>query len=274
MKEQIEIKAVTVKKLASATFGGALESVNVATTTAGTKANAAETSLATIVTSGQIHDLTVDNNYDLKTLTLGHKEDAFAATAPSIIITDNIQLTGFTTSVTMIRNLDIQRNYQLESPNFSSIVSLPANYGTTSVTDITILDNYTDGSERKSKLGATADATTSGLYADVYGLKGTYQPETGATALSFGQSAIATLNGLFKALDAKFDPVSGTAVKSDIDIHIEYRYDSTTGGTASVGDIIFDGAFSGSTWTDDFTATSTVSSADEELFLDQLLLIK
>jgi hypothetical protein len=192
--------------------------------------------------------------------------------APIISIVDNRNLTGFTTAVTKISSLTVTDNYKLTTPNFASISTLPANYSTSTSTTITIKDNYNDGDERISKLGATANATTN-VIANVGGLKGTYSDTTASAARIYGQSGLATLNGLFTALDSKFSAVTG-AVASNLVIDITYRY--ATSATATPADIVIAGTTTGNTLTSGSASTSTnVGDITDGLtLLDQLLLIQ
>lgn len=268
----VDLDVTTVHEdLVSITLGGRLNDVNI-DTGADEKSEKDDTALTTIVTSGTIHDLSVSNNWALATLTLGHTADAMNTVAPIISIVDNRNLGGFTTSVTKISSLTVTDNYKLTAPDFTSISTLPANYSSSTTTTITIKDNYNDGDERISKLGAAANATTN-VIANVGGLKGTYSDTTASAARAYGQSKLATLNGLFTALDAKFSATTG-AVASNLVIDITYRY--ATSATATPADVIIKGTTSGNTLTSGSASTSTNAAdiTDGKTLLDELLLLQ
>jgi hypothetical protein len=266
----VDLDITTVHEdLASITLGGRLDEVDI-DTGADEESEEDNTALTTVVTSGTIHSFSISNNWALATLTLGHKEDAMQTVAPIISIVDNRNLSGFTTSVTKISSLTVTDNYQLTAPDFTSISTLPANYSSSTTTTITIKDNYTDGDERTTKLGAAANADYN-YYAYVGGLKGTYSDATASAARTYGQSKLATLNGLFTALDAKFSATTG-AVASDLVIDIRYRY--ATSATATPADVVLKATTSGNTLTSATGSTNASDITDGKTFLDELLLIQ
>lgn len=253
-------------KLASVTAGGRLDVVSI-DTGADSKASAANTALATVITEGTIHSFSVSNNWDLATLTLGHKEDAMQTVAPLINIVDNRNLKSVTTAITKVSSLVVTDNVQLGTMNFSSISTLPANYSGTTSTTITITGNYTDGNERTSKLGATAN-TTNDYYADVLGTKGTYSALNASSSRVYGQPQLATLKNLFTALDAKFSAT--VAAPSVLNFTISYRL--AADATSAPYDLTFAGTAAGGTVTIN-SATAVTMGTGVALF-DELLLLQ
>jgi predicted nucleic acid-binding Zn-ribbon protein len=255
--------------LASVTVGGRLNAV-VINTGAATKALADDTSLTTVITEGTIHAFSIADNWKLATLTLGHKEDAIQGIAPLLSIDNNRNLKSITTSVTKVSSLVVKDNVQLATMNFSSISTLPANYGSGTSTTITISGNYTDGNERISKLGATANEDDD-FIGDVLGIKGTYSAANASSARVYGQSQLATLKSLFTALDAKF---SATAPDPSV-LNITLSYRIASDAISAPYDLVIDGTAAGGTVTTTTSPVTTlVTAGDAKALLDELLLLQ
>ena len=231
------------EKLVTLTLGGVLNTVSVdtdeaiATTVTATAGSNADTALATVITSGTIVDLTVQNNFDLTTLTLGHTDDVKSTTAPVIVVKNNNKLASFSTSVKKISELTVTGNKKLGSFNFSSISELPNNWTASGyVVKIDISGNETDPTARAATYGGASiasSAATADALSAWYGLTGTYTASSSSTSEAYGQSSIATLKTFFSVLDAKYFPATGTAptMAAASYIKLQYRYDST--GTAA-----------------------------------------
>jgi hypothetical protein len=235
--------------LKSLIVGGRINELDVQTVGTSTTG----TALASIVTESDavVHDIHVEDNFDLTTLTLGHKEDIYASVAPVIEVIDNVKLGGITTNVSMISRLVVTDNHSLTTLNASSIVKLPTNYGASTNTVVQVTGNYSAGTNLATDLVATAAKTDT--YANAVGLKGTFQAETGGVARSFGQSQLATLKPLFALLAAQTNPATGsTGVRSSFTINLEYLYVPSGGTTTAVLDM--DGVYAQGTSTA-FTTT-------------------
>lgn len=214
-------------KLASLTLGGDLGTVSV-NTGAALYAARASTALASVVTSGTIRSLTVSNNYDLATLTLGHTDSTTSATASIIIISDNHNLSSVTTSVKSISKLQVTDNGKLSTLNMASITDVPTNmtWGTDTI-DIDITGNYTDKSTSTytTRYGATAiTASTTSPVSDFIGMTGTYTAASAVTARSYGQAQLATLVPFFTTLDGLVNAATGAKDGSAITIDMDYKY--------------------------------------------------
>jgi hypothetical protein len=228
-------------KLVSLTLGGVLDVVSVNTNAAVANSTTANTNtaLSTIVTSGTIQDLTVENNYDLTTLTLGHTEDAKSQDGANLKIRSNNNLTSLTTSVTRIRRLEITGNKKLGTFDLSSISQLPANWTAAGYRFVIVIeDNETNpASERNSTYG-TDDVTgaTSTALSSWYGVKGVYTAANATQAESHAQASLATLKPFLTLIKDKYYPSVGSDLTfaTGTYIKMEYRYDTTgTSSTAS-----------------------------------------
>jgi hypothetical protein len=230
-------------KLASLELGGVLGtvSVNTAAPVATAKNVNTNTALAKVVTSGTIIDLTVENNFDLTTLTLGHTDDAKNGDAAVISIKNNANLGTFTTAVKRIKTLTITGNSKLTSFDLSSISELPANWTNAYVVQINISNNLTDPETQREDIYEDTDLTataTKDALAQHYGLKGTFADESASSARVYGQSSLATLKPFFAVLDAKYNPSTGNAIalSGTSYVHMSYLYDTTgTGTTPTTG---------------------------------------
>ena len=214
-------------KLASLTLGGVLGTVSVDTGSA-LYAARANTALASVVTSGTIVSLTVSNNYDLTTLTLGHTDSTTSSDASTIIITNNHNLAAVTTSVKAIKKLQVTDNGKLSTLNMSSITVVPTNFvwGTTTI-DIDITGNYTDDTTATytSRYGVAAKATSATApLTDYMGMTGTVTAASAVTARSYGQAQLATLVPFFTTLNAAVNATSGAKSGVGITVDMDYVY--------------------------------------------------
>jgi len=218
-------------KLASLTLGGDLGTVSV-NTGAALYAARASTALASVVTSGKIRSLTVSNNYDLATLTLGHTDSTTSSTASIIIITDNHNLSSVTTNVKSISKLQVTDNGKLSTLNMSSITDVPTNFvwGTTTI-DIDITGNYTDDTTATytSRYGVAAKTTSATApLTDYMGMTGTYTAATATVGRSYGQAQLATLVPFFTTLNGYVNATSGAKSGVGITVDMDYVYQDAT----------------------------------------------
>jgi hypothetical protein len=217
--------------LASLTLGGDLGTVSV-NTGAALYAARASTALASVVTSGKIRSLTVSNNYDLATLTLGHTDSTTSSTASIIVITDNHNLSSVTTNVKTISKLQVTNNGNLSTLNMSSITDVPTNFvwGTTTI-DIDITGNYTDDTTATytSRYGVAAKTTSATApLTDYMGMTGTYTAATATVARSYGQAQLATLVPFFTTLNGYVNATSGAKSGVGITVDMDYVYQDAT----------------------------------------------
>jgi hypothetical protein len=203
------------EELATLTLGGKLGTVTV-------DKGAADGEFVKLVTSGTIHQITIDDNAELATLTLGHTEDATKGS--EITITNNDELTTFTTSADRVTKFVVTGNPKLGSFNASSIKTLPNNFAAVSSWTFTVTGNT-----------GTVTSGDSDEYADRTGLKGTYTALTSTTDRAFGQASLATLKPYIQALYDKAYPSTGSATitGSNIDISFNYIVDNTPSGTTT-----------------------------------------
>ncbi len=233
-------------KLATLVLGGVLGTVSVDTNAAVATALATgntSTALASVTTSGTIISLTVQNNFDLKTLSLGHTDDAKNATAPVIVVKNNNQLEDFSTAVKKISDLTVTGNKKLKTFNFSSISQLPNNWSAAGYSVvINISGNDTDPrSERTTTYAAASNLTTAATkdaLSNWYGLTGTYTAASANTDRVYGQSSLATLKTFLALLASTYelddtDSSNDVSFKAGTAITMEYRYDNTTAGATN-----------------------------------------
>lgn len=194
------------EKLVTLNLGGVLKDV-IVDTAAELKAAAATTALKTVVTSGTIVSIRVDDNYDLTTLTLGHTDDAKSEGAATIIVNSNHNLSSLTTSVASVKTLTVVNNGKLATMNFSSLTKVPNNFtvndANKGVVAITITGNYTNGltSDYTGRGYGTAVLTGSvAIHSKWVGLKGTYSAATNSSDRVYGQSSLATLKPFLVAV--------------------------------------------------------------------------
>ncbi|WP_213524332.1 hypothetical protein, partial [Nonlabens sp.] len=200
-------------ELASLTLGGKLGTVSVSN-------GAADGEFVKLVTAGTIHKLTVNNNAELTTLTLGHTEDVTLGS--EITITNNTELGTFTTSADRVTTFIVTGNTKLGSFNASSIKTLPNNFATVSAWTFTVTGNT-----------STVTSGDANEYADRRGIKGTYTALSASVNRAYGQASLATLKPYFQALYDKAHPATG-AVSIDPDniaISMDYVTDNTPTGT-------------------------------------------
>ena len=234
-----------------------LDVVSIDPTSTGVKADAAQTALATISTSGKIRSLTIQDAYDLTSLTLGHTEDELATSNTELIITNNAKLPSITTSQTMAHTIKITGNNYLESLNFASLNRLPI--GATSVSVWIYNNHLTPEHFDDIATSNAATAATDKLVSSSWkGLKGSYQAQTGGTERSYGQAGLATLANYVSAIQTK-GTVGGTLANANLptlDFKLGYKYQVSTG---VVGDVIIAKEFLS---TDGLTSGTAVYNAD------------
>jgi trimeric autotransporter adhesin len=253
-------------KLATLTLGGDLgtviidmdaENSNAATGHSGT-------ALTTVKTSGTIESITIDDNYDLNSLTLDHTDSTTSSTASIIKIRGNHNLESVKTNVSTISTLDVSDNGKLDSLNFASITKLPTNYTSGDTVSINIEDNFTDkgASEYTTKYTATATvpAVATNPLDNWLGMTGTVNAATATVARSYVQGGLASLVPFFQVLEDTFNPSTGTGKgASGVSITMNYKYQSLVGSTLTVAT---------QSWSISGTASANAGIFDQILDLD------
>jgi hypothetical protein len=192
--------------------------------------------------------------------------------------------------MTTISTLTVTNNVRLGTLNFSSINALPANFSSSSALEVTITGNFANADQYVTKFVAAAvpaaatNPNAAGRLSYTTGLTGTYTAQTATVNRSYGQTGLATLKPLFALYEAKYDATTG-AVQPDIDVTLEYQYDSSAAGatisSATVGTIQIDGDSSntagsisstttGSTTTAIAAAVTSTATAHTAALLDEL----